>query len=641
MPNWRTKIRDKICAFEAAFLIILDPDNLLDDQQLLQVLKKSDFDLITYRNAVEFRNMYETRYRMKWDNNQPVDPKLIVRFEVSEKSKIPIDLKERAVVLSLSVAELFPLFHAKVMKQLGTAEFDRIYPAIEESAGEQLNESETKKFLLEKIYKYPVSQISSRTDIVEALFRIHYQRIVIPDILARYSIQQYKSQSHDQFITEEFFSPGYFLHFIQKEWISFLHVIIKRETPRISFDHPSLKAYLDTFFLEGLLSPVEFSNYQNLPEWTRCGIFIDPIKDNKKHLEALLEKIGKNLPKSDWIYEDWLHFSWIWAEVRYLAGKVPPQSLTDRKQELESCQKLVEDRFEEWLIRNFSIMQSLSYLPKPIMVHQIPHFLQTKKQKKIALIVFDGLALDQWLIIRERLKNIFTMDEGSIYAWVPTLTSVSRRAIFSGKSPSSMTESLDDYESEIRYWEQFWTACGVQKNEIGYKKGLTLKKESDVNGIKDLSGKRILGLVINTIDDYIKNSDDARFSLNNRIQEWIDLGYVQQFISELINAGFDIFITSDHGNINCIGAGIISDGSTPEEKSLRVRIYQNKDLTDIGKTKAPDSIHWPEEHTGFRYSVLLSRGTSAFYNKGEDCISHGGISLEEVIVPFIHLSEGK
>ena len=159
--------------------------------------------------------------------------------------------------------------------------------------------------------------------------------------------------------------------------------------------------------------------------------------------------------------------------------------------------------------------------------------------------------------------------------------------------------------------------------------------------IKPISGKKILGLVINTIDDYIKNTDDARFSVNNRIREWMDLGYVQKFLSGLIKEGFDIFITSDHGNVNCIGTGVVSDGSIAEEKSLRVRIYQNKHLADIGKIKAPDSVHWPEENIGFRFSVLLSRGTSAFYHKGEDCISHGGISLEEVIVPFIHLSEGK
>jgi hypothetical protein len=120
----------------------------------------------------------------------------------------------------------------------------------------------------------------------------------------------------------------------------------------------------------------------------------------------------------------------------------------------------------------------------------------------------------------------------------------------------------------------------------------------------------------------------------------LDLGYVQKLLSALIDADYDIFITSDHGNINCTGSGLLSDGSISEEKSLRVRIYQNKHLTDIGKTKAPDSVHWPEENTGFSYSVLLSQGTSAFYNKGEPCISHGGISLEEVIVPFIHITEG-
>jgi hypothetical protein len=577
---------------------------------------------------------------MKWDNNLTVESRLIIRFESSERTKIPCDLKERAPVITLSITEIFPSFHPRVLQQIGITEFDTISRTVEAPVGDQLSESETKRFLLENVYRYPVSQISTRTDLLESLFRIHYRKILIPETLVQHCIQQYKSVSDDRSLPEALFRPGFFLSYIQDAWVSFLEALNNNEIPDIPFDHPSLRAYIDTFFLEGILVPAEISAHGNLPAWTRCGILIDPVRDNKHHLQNLLERIRNNLPQPEWTYEEWLHFSWIWAELRYLAGKIPVQSMAGLQEELESSQNVIEEQFENWLVANFSLIQSLSYLPRPILVHQIPHYIQTKKPEKTALIVFDGLALDQWLIIREKLRPFLKAEEGNVFAWVPTLTSISRRAIFSGKPPFSLQDSLQDYDSEVRYWEALWSEYGFRKNEIGYLKGLSLKKEDDILAIQQLADKKILGIVVNTIDDYIKNSDDARHSLNNRIEEWLDLGYVQRLMSALIDAGYDIFITSDHGNINCTGSGLLSDGSISDEKSLRVRIYQNKHLTDIGKTKAPDSVHWPEENTGFCYSVLLSRGTSAFYNKGESCISHGGISLEEVIVPFIHITEG-
>ena len=128
-----------------------------------------EIDFITYRNAVEFRYVYEPQYRLKWDNNQPVEKKLIIRFETSEKSKIPVDLKERAPVISLSVADLFPKFHSRVLKQIGYAEFDCIYQSIEDLIGEPLNESET-KILLERITNIRLTG-STRIDIFEALSR--------------------------------------------------------------------------------------------------------------------------------------------------------------------------------------------------------------------------------------------------------------------------------------------------------------------------------------------------------------------------------------------------------------------------------------------------------------------------------------
>ena len=639
MHNWRTSILNKIRPFDDPVIVVLDPDDLLSDQQLGQNLKELQYDIYIYCNPVEFRYYYELQYRMKWDNKIPVETKLIVRFLNQDSSKIPSDLKERAQIILIKISDIFPSLNANTLRQIGINEFDRIFREFDLFTGEQLNESETKKYILESIYRYPISQIENQIDLYEQLFRIHYQKTVIPSVLVNYCIQDYRLSSSEPTIDNSLFNYSAFIRFVQEKWSSFLTTLLKKENPEIPFDHPSLRVYVDTFFLEGLLTPLDFPGYKDLPHWTYCGIAIDPKKDAERHLEMLLEKIHANPPQPDWKYEQWLHFAWIWAELSSLSGIIPGPSTEKKFQDLQACQEKIERLFELWLLKSFPNLESLSYMPKPVMVHQIPHYINTRKYQKIALIVFDGLAIDQWIIIRNKIKNLYNLDEGSVFAWVPTLTSISRRAIFSGKPAFLLKGPLQDYDSEIKYWDQLWADYGFKRDEIGYLKGITLTKPDEILKLKNLLNKKVLGLVINTIDDYIKTPNISRSNINNLIERWVDSGHLLEFFSELQKAGYEIFITSDHGNVNCTGTGQLTDGSISEEKSLRVRIYENKHLADIGKAKAPETILWPEDFIGSRFSALLSRGTAAFYVNGGICISHGSISLEEVIVPFVHLSE--
>jgi hypothetical protein len=75
------------------------------------------------------------------------------------------------------------------------------------------------------------------------------------------------------------------------------------------------------------------------------------------------------------------------------------------------------------------------------MLHHIPRTLarriEQSKFGKIALLVFDGMSQDQWIILREVLKTHnpkWEFQESTIFAWLPSITSVSRQAVFSGKA---------------------------------------------------------------------------------------------------------------------------------------------------------------------------------------------------------------
>src|SRR5690606_11903982 len=106
-----------------------------------------------------------------------------------------------------------------------------------------------------------------------------------------------------------------------------------------------------------------------------------------------------------------------------------------------------------------------------------PRYLALRRnagETRIALLVFDGLAMDQWIQIREHLVGFlpgFSANEGGCFAWLPTLTSVSRQALFSGLKPREFANSIETTSKEPSLWARFWQEYGLRSPEIVYRKG--------------------------------------------------------------------------------------------------------------------------------------------------------------------------
>ena len=111
------------------------------------------------------------------------------------------------------------------------------------------------------------------------------------------------------------------------------------------------------------------------------------------------------------------------------------------------------------------------------MVHHIARFLAAELDGagKVALVVADGLAFDQWLVVRHQInlhRPVWRFDENAAFAWVPTITSVSRQSIFAGKAPLYFPSSIYSTGKEANLWQQFWVDHGLTSRETAYLKGL-------------------------------------------------------------------------------------------------------------------------------------------------------------------------
>ncbi len=112
---------------------------------------------------------------------------------------------------------------------------------------------------------------------------------------------------------------------------------------------------------------------------------------------------------------------------------------------------------------------------------------------------------------------------------------------------------------------------------------------------------------------------------------------MRDLLNFLIDGDFRVYITSDHGNIEAKGIGSPNEGATADLRGERVRIYSDPGLRARSKKLFPDSLEWPPIGLPDDYYALIAPGRTAFVRKGDVIVGHGGISVEELLVPFIEV----
>ena len=151
-----------------------------------------------------------------------------------------------------------------------------------------------------------------------------------------------------------------------------------------------------------------------------------------------------------------------------------------------------------------------------MILHHLPRFLARQmgedRTARIALIVVDGLAMDQWLVVRDALASKqpgLRFREQAVFAWIPSLTSVSRQATFAGKAPIFFPNSIQTTDREPALWAQFWADQGFAPNEVVYIKGLGEGSLETVSQALSHPRARVAGLVVDKVDKIMHGMEMA------------------------------------------------------------------------------------------------------------------------------------
>lgn len=284
----------------------------------------------------------------------------------------------------------------------------------------------------------------------------------------------------------------------------------------------------------------------------------------------------------------------------------------------------LNDQFQAFLRSNYFaniVNSTLSTKISPRVVTQVLPFIHAHHAEKKALIVVDGMNVWQGTMLVKKLKEEATNNVrlAYTYSWIPSVTELSRQAIFRGANP--VPGYIQSPNNEEKLFVDFLKRRHLQNVNISYMHGT-------MDGIS--SNIKWLAFVDTTLDDAMHSANHNGY-LYDDTKRWVE--EFQENIETLLNQGFTIYITSDHGNVY-----------TKPYKRLkqyeRVGAEGSHRYISLPQQANPQLFH--SEHGS--HVMQLEPNSSTFFPvrnlafANDSSITHGGTHLLEVIVPFITLS---
>ena len=658
MSIWADRILREFPADLSRFWIVLDPDGLLLDETILLGLRERDFEVLPFEDSVSFRTEYEERYRSAWDVGEKGSAKaLILQWRGADINSLPWDYIRAARQVSLSLADLFPNLNYGVVRKLDAEHHEGLFQAYQKHATQLLGEGATKDFILTHIFRLSPYLLNRPEDFWREALRLHFRGTGLPRLFADHVATVLGDTSLGSLpISELLASTSFMVRAIQESWARFVSEYgveidacdgdqepVEGHTFHVPFDHPDVRVIIDTMFLEGALQPIEASvRPAHLPDWIQVGLIDDPRALSHLVSEGA-KRIASSLPTDEASHRDWVEAARRMGELIYRFNELKSADADGLRQQLQSVQRDADARLKDWVLKHFADLPSLPVAKAPVMVHHVPRYLAMRRssgEDRVALLVFDGLALDQWAQIREQLSTKlpeFSADEGGCFAWLPTLTSISRQALFSGLKPQEFQGSMDTTAKEPFLWTKFWQEHGLKKPEVVFQKGL--KNSEQLAVLEEALSKpttKVAGLVVDMVDEIVHGAMLGKRGIAGQIREWCDTGFIEKLFLMLSEHGYHIYLTADHGNVDAEGIGRLSQGVVSEMKGERVRAYRSEDLA----ASVPQDIDafqfgGPGLPTDFLPVYANERGV--FVPKGNMIVAHGGMALEELIVPFVKI----
>ena len=295
--------------------------------------------------------------------------------------------------------------------------------------------------------------------------------------------------------------------------------------------------------------------------------------DLHKFINELFDFLSERIKSIGEQYKDWFEIAPKLGELGYAVFELNEKDNFGKYNELLNT---INNRFQLFVNNHYDSLFSMSGLRHPITIDKVQDYIAAStKNTKIAFIVIDGMNYWQWTLLKHCLENEkLSVEEKPTLSWLPSITAWARQSIFAGKKPDLTITNRTEGDLFKKYW--------IEKHQ---KQTYQVSYEA------------------------VKN--------NEKIKE------------ELRNAGYEVYISTDHGNI---------------EAELNLKLTAGQKTIMLSKSKRFVQFDTEEQavsfiennkgyHLGKKDKSVYFEDTNGFGSSGEKVITHGGSHILELLIP--------